>query len=65
MKRRLTWAVVVALVVLPLLVHWARRWAAGEQLVAEANALAREAFVRPSHRPGSMDGGVAECLASG
>ena len=55
----------VALVVLPLLVHWARRWAAGEQLVAEANALAREAFVRPSHRPGSMDGGVAECLASG
>ena len=25
MKRRLTWAVVVALVVLPLLVHWARR----------------------------------------
>ncbi|MDP1917938.1 MAG: hypothetical protein Q8L14_16960 [Myxococcales bacterium] len=62
MKRRLTWAVVVALVVLPLLVLWARRWAAGEQLVAEANALALESFVRPSHRPGSIDGGVAECL---
>lgn len=62
MKRRLTWAVVVALIVLPILVLWARRWAAGEQLVAEANALARESFVRPSHRPGSLDGGVAECL---
>lgn len=62
MKRRLTRAVVVALVVLPVLVLWARRWAAGEQLVAEANALAAEQFVRPSHRPGSIDGGVAECL---
>lgn len=63
MKRRLTWAVVVALVVLPVLVLWARRWAAGEQLVVDANALALEQFVRPSHRPGSIDGGVAECLA--
>lgn len=62
MKRRLTWAVVVALVLLPLLVLWARRWAAGEQLVAEANALAVERFARPSHRPGSIDGGVAQCL---
>lgn len=62
MKRRLTWAVVAALVALPLLLLWARRWAAGEQLVADANALAREPFVRPSHRPGSIDGGVAECL---
>ena len=62
MKRRLTWAVVVALVVLPVLVLWARRWAAGEQLVVDANALALEPFVRPSHRPGSIDGGMAECL---
>lgn len=62
MKRRLTWAVVAALVALPLLLLWARRWAAGEQLVAEANALSRESFMRPSHRPGSIDGGVAECL---
>lgn len=62
MKRRLTWAVVVALVVLPVLVLWARRWAAGEQLVADANALALDPFVRPSHRPGSIDGGMAECL---